>query len=382
MIYSSILLFAAVCAQSQAFNNPSQKFATSTSSSASLAGKNSQSSEPSGNIANSTLAIADAGQSNNPVGVLSDTALPPTGFCSTVVGQNGVLASDGTQQKGNVVCSSTPLGVMPDVNKMVSTLITSPANLGVVDASKDTTVTLATRNLVTGFFSNATTFYYTTSQSLNNGNSQGHAHITMQLLDGTNVLDGTVFAFFKGINDAAVDQAAVAGNNRDTLQATIPAGAIKVDGNYRICSMSGFFTHQPQLSPVIARGPTEDCIRVTVINSALFTASAVVAGSTTVALPSLTTDAVALEITASESAVTATSDLGSVTTSDTTVFITTLASETSTTLLEIATNTIGSVEGTSTESFGNQPSAGASKFRFGAIRAGKRSSARARSTGV
>jgi hypothetical protein len=89
----------------------------------------------------------------------------------------------------------------------------------------------------------------------------------MQLLNGKQVLNPNKFVFFKGINNPDPNRAAVSGNNRDTLEAIIPANTIHQDGLYRICSMTGSFTHQPQLSPVFERGPIEDCVRVQVFNS-------------------------------------------------------------------------------------------------------------------
>ncbi|KAJ3267802.1 hypothetical protein HDV01_004024, partial [Terramyces sp. JEL0728] len=80
-------------------------------------------------------------------------------------------------------------------------------------------------------------------------------------LDGTNTLDPKKFAFFKGINDAATDP------QKRSLSAVVPAGAIKENGAYRVCSITGTDTHQPIISPVQQRGPQDDCIRVNVVGA-------------------------------------------------------------------------------------------------------------------
>ena len=38
-------------------------------------------------------------------------------------------------------------------------------------------------------------------------------------------------------------------------------------GLYRFCSITGSNTHQPILSPILNRGPADDCIRLRVVNT-------------------------------------------------------------------------------------------------------------------
>ena len=181
-------------------------------------------------------------------------------FCQQFIGKNAVLAMNGTQFKaGQVSCSSTPMGLIPSVDNMVSTLITAPSYGAILDASVNNTVKLLTNNLDEGFFDDPNTRYYLSPSNLANGIVQGHQHITVEFLgDGLNPPDATKFSFFKGINNAAVDSA------KKELLTDIPAGTLKVAGLYRICSMSGSFGHQPILAPIPNRGPADDCIRVTV----------------------------------------------------------------------------------------------------------------------
>ncbi|KAI8909965.1 hypothetical protein DFJ77DRAFT_420712, partial [Powellomyces hirtus] len=165
--------------------------------------------------------------------------------------------SDGTQLRDGA-CSSTPMGSIPSVNKMVSSLITKPENGAAVNRNQELQVVVDYRNLDTGFFSDPTNQYYTIPQTLSgDGTIQGHSHITVQNLNNAKAApDARTFAFFKGLNDEA------AGGR--TLSVTIPAGTLKQDGTYRICSMSGSNSHQPVVMPVAQRGAQDDCIRIKV----------------------------------------------------------------------------------------------------------------------
>ncbi|KAJ3126998.1 hypothetical protein HK098_006889 [Nowakowskiella sp. JEL0407] len=177
-------------------------------------------------------------------------------FCK----DSGQSSSDGSQNKAGA-CSSTPQGQIPSVDKMVSTLIIAPDYGDTIDASKNNTVTIAFQNLDTGFFDDPQKQYYLVPQTLNDqGIIEGHQHITVQKLQGTAVLDAKVFAFFKGLNEPSGD---------GTLSVTIPAGTIKENGEFRICSLSGTFSHQPVIMPVAQRGAQDDCIRVFVENAGL-----------------------------------------------------------------------------------------------------------------
>jgi hypothetical protein len=109
-----------------------------------------------------------AGQSGFVAGQ-SDLSL----FCSDKI-QNGLaIPSDGSQQKLLVTCSSLPLGILPKKTKMTSTLIIQPENNSQLDAQVENIVRVSTRNMVSGFFSDANTLYYTSPQTVENGNIQG-----------------------------------------------------------------------------------------------------------------------------------------------------------------------------------------------------------------
>ncbi|KAI8899986.1 hypothetical protein BC833DRAFT_323998 [Globomyces pollinis-pini] len=203
-------------------------------------------------------AAAPADKSDLPNGLRALNPIRANGFCEGIINGN-VKPADGTQFKtGGVTCSSLPLGLIPTTNRMVSTIITQPGDGETIDASVENIIQLDNANLVTGFFSDANVEYYLAPQTFDNGVIQGHQHVTVQKLQGTQVLDPKVFAFFKGINDAATDA------QGRQLQAVVPPGSIKENGEYRICSITGAATHQPVLSPIQNRGPQDDCIRITV----------------------------------------------------------------------------------------------------------------------
>ncbi|KAI8903557.1 hypothetical protein EDD86DRAFT_214739, partial [Gorgonomyces haynaldii] len=211
---------------------------------------------------NTTPAPPASGESSAlPNGISKIQQFDQTAFCKQFP---EAVRGNGSQLKtGGVGCSDTPQGLLMDINQMASTLIVSPKDGGVFDASINNTVVLDNGNLEAGFFNNPNAEYYLVPQTLNNqGIAQGHQHVTMQKIAGDGALDPTVFAFFKGVNDAEVDP------EKRELKANIIAGAIKENGLYRICTITGSDGHQPLLSPVVQRGPQDDCIRVNVINAA------------------------------------------------------------------------------------------------------------------
>ncbi|CAG8600790.1 7193_t:CDS:1, partial [Cetraspora pellucida] len=161
--------------------------------------------------------------------------------------------ANGTQNP-NGDCVSTQMGEVPTKKNMISTLILEPQNGQNIPANQAFTVTTKTIGLNTGFFSDPATQYYTLAQSLGgNGMINGHSHITIQPLNGNNVPDPQLFAFFKGLNDKAD------GSGNLAVQVTngLPPG------QYRICTMVASASHQPPLMPVAQRGSQDDCIRIT-----------------------------------------------------------------------------------------------------------------------
>ncbi|CAG8510097.1 38358_t:CDS:1 [Gigaspora margarita] len=166
-------------------------------------------------------------------------------------------------QNRNGSCSDTVQGEIPDVDHMVSSLIVEPENGDTLEANKNFTVKISTINLVTGFFDDPATQYYTFPQVVDDktGNIFGHSHVTIQLLKSFNVApDPKIFAFFKGLNDPEVD-----GLFSQVIGSATNNGL--PPGLYRICTMVASFAHQPTIMPVAQRGAQDDCIRIKVVDS-------------------------------------------------------------------------------------------------------------------
>jgi len=152
-------------------------------------------------------------------------------------------------------CSNTQQGEIPDINNMVSTVILNPSNGQTVPANKAFTVSVKTQGMNLGFFDDPATQYYLFSQQLDkNGQIMGHQHVTIQQIgDPNQPLDPKAFVFFKGLNDI---------DNNGVLSVNVANGL--PGGNYRCCTMTGAFGHQPVIMPVAQRGAQDDCIRFTV----------------------------------------------------------------------------------------------------------------------
>ncbi|KAF0424536.1 putative ribosomal protein s17 protein [Gigaspora margarita] len=189
----------------------------------------------------------------------ADASQSPPGASSQICKTDGVKPADGTQQKVEN-CVSTFMGEVPSVNNMVSSLIIAPSNGQTIKANSAFQLQVKVNNLNTGFFSNATSQYYTVSQQVdkNNGNIFGHAHFTVQTIDNANPPDPQKFLFFKGLNDPAKNNVLTADVVQNNAAKTpgLPAG------QFRVCSMASSFTHQPVIMPVAQRGSQDDCIRI------------------------------------------------------------------------------------------------------------------------
>jgi len=115
---------------------------------------------------------------------------------------------------------------------MPAAKISFPQNFGTFPANTGFIFTMNIQNMVTGNFVNADTNYYGAPQQLQGGVVVGHSHVTVQQVDSltsTTPLDPTVFAFFKGINTAAVN---------GELTVNVTAGL--PEGVYRFCTVCPF----------------------------------------------------------------------------------------------------------------------------------------------
>jgi hypothetical protein len=107
----------------------------------------------------------------------------------------------------------------------------------------------------TGNFVNPNTNYFAAPQQLNKqGLIVGHSHFVIQLMDSltsTKVLDPGKFAFFQGLNAAAVG-----GELSAPVTKGLPAGV------YRAASINTAANHQPVIGPVAQHGSFDDAVYV------------------------------------------------------------------------------------------------------------------------
>ena len=154
-------------------------------------------------------------------------------------------------------CNPAPMGVIAATTNMPSLKFTSPKNLDTIKANTDFTVTMAVNNLETGNFVNPTTNFLAAPQQVNaEGNVIGHTRIAIEQignLTDTTPTDPQRFAFFKGINTAAVNGVLSA-----DIRNGLPAGV------YRMASFNSAANQQPVLVAVDQHGALDDMIYFTV----------------------------------------------------------------------------------------------------------------------
>ncbi|KAJ4485507.1 hypothetical protein J3R30DRAFT_1365669 [Lentinula aciculospora] len=153
-------------------------------------------------------------------------------------------------------CNPAPIGTIPSVQNMPSAKFANPANGGTVAANTEFTITMNINNLDTGNFVNANENYFAAPQQLNGqGQIIGHTHVVIEALSDvgqTTVTNPQQFAFFKGVNTAAVNGAVTA-----DVTSGVPAGA------YRLCSINSSSNHQPVIVPIAQHGSLDDCVYFT-----------------------------------------------------------------------------------------------------------------------
>jgi len=152
-------------------------------------------------------------------------------------------------------CNPAPIGTIPAVTDMPSAKFSNPANGDTIAANTDFTITMNINNLVTGNFVNADESYFAAPQQLQGGIIVGHSHFVIEQLTSlgqTTPTNPQVFAFFKGVNTAAVG---------GVLSVDVTAGI--PDGAYRLCSINSSANHQPVIVPVAQHGALDDCVYFT-----------------------------------------------------------------------------------------------------------------------
>ncbi|KAJ3053080.1 hypothetical protein HK097_005114 [Rhizophlyctis rosea] len=169
-------------------------------------------------------------------------------YCLGKKATNGRQLDDGS-------CNPLPMGDLPSINNMVSSIIIYPAPGDVVRAYKNFTVTLRTANLAGASANNDKTNNFGSPQHLDeNGYVVGHTHVTVQYmgpdLKPQRPLDTKKFAFFLALNTEFHKD----GSAEVEVQGLKPGG-------YRVCTMATQAGHQPVVMPVADRGHVDDCTK-------------------------------------------------------------------------------------------------------------------------
>jgi hypothetical protein len=174
-------------------------------------------------------------------------------FCATrpdLQITNGLQITDGS-------CNPAPMGLIPSTANMPSAKFTFPTNGGNVAANTPFTISLAIQGMQTGFFVNAEQNYFAAPQQLNAGGQViGHSHVVVETLSSLTQdtpTDPTKFAFFKGLNSAAVGGILTA-----NVTAGLPAGT------YKVSTINTAANHQPILVPIAQHGSLDDVVYFTV----------------------------------------------------------------------------------------------------------------------
>ncbi|KAI0252664.1 hypothetical protein BJV78DRAFT_1200250 [Lactifluus subvellereus] len=171
-------------------------------------------------------------------------------FCLTVPN----LPITNGQQVTTGSCNPAPMGIIAATTNMPSSKFVSPVNgQDIGPAGTPFTISMAINHLETGNFVNAKSNYYAAPQQINGGGDIiGHTHFTVTNVGSftsTTPQDPNVFAFFKGVNGAAVN-----GVVSENVAAGLPAGI------YRLCSMNTDANHAPCLVAVAQHGSLDDCV--------------------------------------------------------------------------------------------------------------------------
>ncbi|CAE6445691.1 unnamed protein product [Rhizoctonia solani] len=199
-------------------------------------------------------ALANDGQDNSDPGQVASLTSRNNfiNFCLT----ENVPLTNGQQIKSGS-CNGVPMGRILAVNKMPSSKFVFPKNGQTIKANTAFTIRMAIKNLSTGNFVNpATNYYGAPAQTTADGTLIGHSHVVIEKLTSrtqTTPTDPQKFAFFKGLN-----QAAVGGVLTADVTSGLPAG------EYRIASINSAANHQPALSAVAQRGSNDDISYFTV----------------------------------------------------------------------------------------------------------------------
>jgi hypothetical protein len=239
----------------------------------------------------STAAGATAGSDNAQTSLTLATSVIATGFEQNgqetpVAGQIASLTSSNNfinfcltvpelpitngKQITTGSCNPAPMGAIPSTDNMPSAKFVSPANGASIPENTPFNITMNVQGFETGNFVNADANYFAAPQQLNaKGQIIGHSHVVVEslsALDQTTPTNPSVFAFFKGLNTAAVNGVLTA-----AVTDGLPAGF------YKLSSINTAANHQPVLVPIAQHGSLDDVVYFTVTSNGRAAAAAPVA---------------------------------------------------------------------------------------------------------
>lgn len=169
-------------------------------------------------------------------------------FCQ---GFSGVAAADGKQgTDGKVFCSSTIQGLLPDVNNMVSTIITSPATGSSVSGAQGFQIQFTTTKLASGLLKDVNTQFLQIPQTLEpaTGMIQGASSVSVQQLTSTTKAPAAQQVSFHTVSNSAAD---AAGTTNHIVQ--VDGNSIETKGLHRVCTLALSVSGAPVIMPVAQR---------------------------------------------------------------------------------------------------------------------------------
>jgi len=161
--------------------------------------------------------------------------------------------TNGTQNQ-NGSCNPVPMGQIPSVENMISTVITNPGNFKTAAKENQTfNVVVKMRNFEGGLFSDADLQYFSAPQRIDKrGYVKGHTHVVIYPMPGGFQLpnetpDPQVFSFFLGVKQPF--------NQDGEITVPITGGLLK--GFYAVATMATAETHQGLTQPVAKHIPPD-----------------------------------------------------------------------------------------------------------------------------
>jgi len=270
---SAAVSSVAAAASSAAVSNTDTAAAASSASATDAAGASSDSGDEQDSLTLDPSVIATGFEQDG-------QATPTAGQVASLTSKNNFInfcltsnlpITNGLQIQGGS-CNPAPMGIIASTSNMPSGKFQNPPNGATIAANTEFTVEMAISNLEAGNFVNADTNYYSAPQQVNaQGDIIGHSHVVIESLtslDQTTPTNPKNFAFFKGINGAAV-------NGVITADVTdgLPAGF------YRVASINAAANHQPVLVAIAQHGSLDDMVYITVSDNGAASNSTAAAGA-------------------------------------------------------------------------------------------------------